>query len=108
MTLDQISATARDDDFRARVKAAVYGAAVAIVGEDTSSMTPAKAQKRHRLGVAVLQNNVATHENFCWAVSTQVGEVAVPADIIDAAISSTVSAVWDDIAGVTYDESNPP
>lgn len=105
MTLNQINATANDAGFKARVKAAVYGASVAIVGEDTSSMSAGKAQKRHQLGVKVLQNNVATHENFCWAVATQVGETDVPADITDAAITSTVSAVWDDIAGVTYQEN---
>lgn len=105
MTLDQINVTAADADFQAKVSAAVYKAAVAIIGEDPSGMSAGKAAKRHQLGTQVLQGRGNFMDSFVRTVASQIGEVASPSTIADLDIENSVSAVWDDIAGVTYDEN---
>ena len=107
MTLQQIGTTASDNTFKAKVKAAVYKAAIAIIGEDPATLnSTSQASKRHTLGQRVLQDHNSVLENFYYAVATQVGEVADPGTIADLDIDNAVSALWDDVAGVTYAEAN--
>jgi len=105
MSLQQISDTAGHQGFRIKVQAALYKAAVQVVGESTAAMSVAKASKRHTLGCSILSGGPL--ESFVRAVASQIGEVADPATILDATIESSISAVWDDMAGVTNTESQP-
>jgi hypothetical protein len=107
MSLEQIGTTAANGPFKAKVKAAVFKAAIAIVGENPAAYTTTRAAKRHNLGQRVLQDHASVLENFYYAVATQVGEVADPSSIADLDIDNAVSALWDDVAGVTYQEANP-
>lgn len=102
MSLLQISETAGDHGFRTKVQAAIYKAAVQIVGEDPATMSPSKVTKRHNLGCSVLSSG--SLESFVRAVASQIGEVADPSAIDDLSITNAVTAVWDDMAGVTYAE----
>lgn len=106
MSLIQIFDTSANATFRARVNAAMIKAAEAIVGEDwvTAGFTEAKAKKRHAIGVQVLNNGGSIIGAFTNAVAADIGEVADPSAILDADIENSVSALWDDIAGVMHGE----
>lgn len=105
MTYTQQMAIVVDTTFRARVKQAVIKAAHAIVGEDTSSYSAAKAAKRHDLGVTILRGNDVVISSFIFSIASQVGDEDDQADISDGTLDTTVASVWDDIAGVSYDEN---
>lgn len=105
MAYSQQIAIVADTTFRARVKQAVIKAAHAVVGEDTSSYSTAKATKRHDLGVVILAGNEMRISTFIYSVASLVGNEDDQVDILDATIDTTVSSVWDDIAGVTYAEN---
>lgn len=106
MSLIQIFDTSGNATFRARVNAAMTKAAEAIVGEDwvTAGFSATKAKKRHAIGVQTLQNGGSIITAFVNAVSADIGEVADPGSILDADIENSVSALWDDIAGVMHGE----
>lgn len=105
MSLLQISETSANFEFRNKVHAAMFVAALQIVGEASGTMSPAMLTKRHNLGCAVLNGGYL--DSFAKALAGEIGEVADPATILDADIQSTISAVWDDIAGVTGAEAAP-
>jgi len=106
MSLQQIADTILDGNYRKRVEAAVLKAAVSIVGEDwqTAGFSELKANKRHNLGVSVLNGDNGKIVAFIKTSASQIGEVADPSTILDATIDSSVSAIWDDIAGVKFGE----
>lgn len=106
MSLAQISDTAANAPFRSRVQAAMIKAAEDIVGEDwvTAGFTVTKAKKRHAIGVQALQNGGSIITAFVNAVAADIGEVADPSTLLDADIGNSVSALWDDIAGVMHGE----
>lgn len=109
MSLQQQADTAADPDFQARVKMSAFRAANAVVGEDwqTANFSQAKADKRHALGVQVLGGDRVILSSFYNSVGADVGDVADPSTILDATIDTSVDSVWDDIAGVTFDENVP-
>jgi hypothetical protein len=106
MSLQQIYDASLHPTFVQQVKAAVWKAAEAIVGEDwqTSGYSQAKATKRHTIGVEILRGNPQTMQSFVNAVAADV-EPADPSSVADNDIDTSVAAVWDDIAGVTYEEN---
>jgi hypothetical protein len=84
----------------------VFRAANSIVGEDwqTAGFSEAKATKRHQLGVNVLGGSKGALISFYSSVAAALGDVADQSSITDGAIDTEVDSVWDDIAGVTFDE----
>ncbi len=105
MTLDQINATAATASFAQKTRAAITKAALQIVGEDPAAMSAGKATKRHDLGVAVLNNPVTMIKRFLYPLAAYIGEVADPETLTDTDVENGVSAIWDDVAGVTYAEN---
>ena len=110
MTFSQRIAVAADANVRARIIAAFKNAATMIIGEDTSSMSSGKAGKRHDLGFRVLNNHVDV-DALVAAVCTQaaVGDLDGPYDDTnptDTDITNAITAVWDDLAGVTNAEAS--
>ena len=106
MTLQQVYDTSVDDVFRKRVKASVLQAAESIVGEDWSGQgfSKTKADKRHAVGVKILNGDGNLMIAFANAVAANIGEVDDPSTLTDNQIDSAVSSIWDDIAGVMYGE----
>jgi len=84
-----------------------YRAANSIVGEDwqTAGYSQAKANKRHQLGVTVLGGSKGALQSFYDSVAAQIGDVADQSSLTDGQIDTSVDSVWDDIAGVTFDEN---
>ena len=109
MSLEQQSAVALDPLFQGRVRMSTTRAANSIVGEDwqTANFSQAKADKRHQLGVTILSGSQGTMQSFFTSVAAADGDVADQSSIPDATIDTTVDSVWDDIAGVTFDENVP-
>jgi len=107
MSLQQQADVSQDSLFQGRVRMSTYRAANAIVGEDwhTAGYSEAKAKKRHDLGVLVLSGSKSALTSFYNAVAADVGDVDDQSTIVDATIDTSVDSVWDDIAGVTYDEN---
>ena len=102
MSLIDISNTIKDGYFVNRVEASMLKAAVAIVGEDGYGVSASKTHKRHTLGVKVLSGGFLIA--FTKSIASQVGDVADPNTISDTSIDSATSAVWNDIAGIKFDE----
>ena len=109
MTLQQQADVSIDPLFQGRVRVSTYRAANAIVGEDwqTASFSQAKADKRHQLGVTILGGSKGSMQSFFDSVAADVGDVADQSTITDGAIDTSVDSVWDDIAGVTFEENVP-
>lgn len=107
MSLQQQYDVSQDPTFQGRVKMSVFRAANSIVGEDwqTAGYSEAKADKRHQLGVSVLNGSKGALLSFYNSVAAALGDVADQSSIADASIDTEVDSVWDDIAGVTFEEN---
>ncbi len=87
--------------FRERCLASAIGVAIAVQGESQAAMTTVQWQKR-----AVLADGVLAHPN----THERRIALAVAADGVtdnastDAAIDARVTALWDDLAGVTGED----
>lgn len=106
MSLLQIYNASVNITFINQAKAAVWDAALSIVGEDwqTAGFSEAKHVKRHAIGVEVLRGNQQTMQSFINAVAANL-EPTDPTSVLDANMNTAVASVWDDIAGVTYEEA---
>ena len=109
MSLQQQADVAVDPLFQGRCKSSTFRAANAIVGEDwqTLNYSQAKATKRHQLGVDVLGGSQGAMQSFYSSVAAQIGDVADQSTLTDGQIDTAVDSVWDDIAGVTFEENVP-
>ena len=107
MSLQQQADVSADPLFQGRVRMSTYRAANSIVGEDwqTAGYSQAKANKRHQLGVTVLGGSKGALQSFYDSVAAQIGDVADQSSLTDGQIDTSVDSVWDDIAGVTFDEN---
>lgn len=107
MSLQQQADVSQDALFQGRVRMSTYRAANAIVGEDwhTAGYSEAKANKRHDLGVLVLSGSKSALTSFYNAVAADIGNVDDQATLTDMQIDTSVDSVWDDIAGVSYDDN---
>jgi|GEM_PF-4401000 len=107
MSLQQQLNVSQDTTFQGRVRMSAFRAADAVVAEDRQTLGygEAKATKRHLLGVTVLSGNHTILVSFYSSVAAQIGDVDDQADLTDVQIDTAVDAVWDDIAGVTYEEN---
>ena len=95
--------TLENPDFQVRVRQSMVKTALSVVGE-TPADPPNTAldDKRHALGVAILEN-ISTHEmTFRRAV---VAGGTITEASIDADVEFMVVSVFDDIAGVTGAEA---
>ena len=109
MSLQQQADVAADPLFQGRVRMSTYRAADAVVGEDwqTAGYSQAKADKRHQLGVTILGGSKGAMQSFFNSVAAQIGDVADQSTLTDGAIDTSVDSVFDDIAGVTFEENVP-
>lgn len=107
MGLQDIFNTSQHVGFIQRVRAAVFSAALAIAGENPAG-PPVRSQevvdKRHAVCLRVFADDGKTLSAFYSSVAANVGDVANPDTLSDTQIENSVSAVWDDIAGVKYGE----
>jgi hypothetical protein len=115
---DQI--LANNNEFKTRIKMLMIKTGTSIVGEDTTTMNESRAEKRHKLGVSVLNYPDINVEKFAYTCAVQsglnsvvsVGGTGLPTDpliytggsTLDNDIEFTISSVWDDIAGVKFTE----
>jgi hypothetical protein len=105
---DQIN-LAGEGWFRRRVRMASLTAAVAVQGESTENMSPAKYQKRQDLAHRVITTaGVGTPDDdllrmFTWvcANATNADTYVATETVPDGDIQFTMNSVWDDCAGVT-------
>jgi hypothetical protein len=107
MSLDQQSAVSNDPLFQGRCQMSTYRAANAVAGEDwvTAGYSQAKATKRHQLAVTILGGSKGAMQSFYDSVAAQIGDVADQSSLTDGQIDTSVDSVFDDIAGVTFEEN---
>jgi uncharacterized protein YueI len=98
--IDQ-SVLARSPQFRDRVIIAMVKTAVLIVGEALEVGKEVLHEKRHTLGVDIVQNPDLKLNAFSFAVAQN---AAITATSTDGDIEFTVVTVFDDIAGVKITE----
>lgn len=94
---------ATDPTFLNRVEALLIESVKDVVGEDTSGMNTSKASKRHDHGTRVLRDPSPWRDQYSIAVATNPSITSTSAS--DADIKFTINSVFDDFAGVTYDEN---
>lgn len=106
MPLLNIHATSLDSDFIKCVESAMYTAALSVVGEDglTAANSQTKTDKRHATGKAILSGDGRMLGVFVKAVAATIGDVADPRTLTDLQITGAVDDVWDDVAGVKFEE----
>jgi hypothetical protein len=109
MSLDQQAAVSNDPLFQGRCQMSTYRAANAVAGEDwqTANYSQAKADKRHQLAVTILGGSKGAMQSFFDSVAAQIGDVADQSTLTDGQIDTAVDSVFDDIAGVTFEENVP-
>lgn len=104
-------------DFIQTVKIAILKTATSIAGEDTTSMQPIVATKRHALTQQVFQSPEVQAAKFALHLAS-LGTIDVTAlpdgtltynggSTLDNDVEFSVVSVWDDRAGVTYGDLNP-
>ena len=90
-------ALANNSTFKEKVIVAMVKVAVQIVGEAVTVGDEIKHEKRHRLGVKILNDPSLMLMPFAYAIVS--GGILVTGSS-DADIEFTVTSVFDDIAGV--------
>lgn len=108
---DKVAKLITLSDYRSRVEQAIAKAALDIKGENPTAFKPEKAQKRNALADLVLNSPEAYSARFGRAIALTFnwnGQPERNGNITDQQIYDTAAAVWDDIAGITYDEAQPP
>jgi len=96
-------------DFRKRVRLAMHKVATQIQGEAKSSLTLQQWQKRGQLATVILgifqvssSSTVAASEAWLDAFALSVTQNAtITSASLDSDIEFQVTAIWDDVAGVT-------
>lgn len=102
MAYDTDFANANDETLQKRVRVAMVNTATAIVGEAFASGQTI-GMKRHALGLSVLADGgIADLERFMFACVA--GGAITPAST-DANIDTRLSAIWNDLAGITVLDS---
>lgn len=94
-------AVSQDVDFRKRLRVAMAKVALAVVGEAPST-NGARDEKRHRLGVAVLNSPDPHLDRFAYAVVAP-GTLSLAST--DGDIEFMVTSVFSDLAGITQREA---
>lgn len=120
MSNDKIYKLGMNAQLRELTEASILVAATQISGEDPSNpenpLTPVRAAKRHSLATSVCNGSQAMAMKFAKCVAAQSGFYSV-VDInqdgtlnytgggsLDGDLDFTVNSVWDDIAGVSFDD----
>lgn len=104
MAFSDQAALVQDTDFRNKVQVAIVAAALDVVGEarpGEASGFFAFYNKRHDLGVAILNDPKVYLDRFAWAVAAN---PAITATSGDGDVAYTVNSVFGDIAGVSVGE----
>jgi hypothetical protein len=118
----QIQDLINNAEFRKRISSAISVAATNISGEDPTSVGgqgSTWSNKRHALATGVLRDNQGYTKVFSINSATQPGLNTVieinpdgslnyiGGNSLDQDIEYTVSSIWDDTSGVSYDDKNP-
>lgn len=104
MALIDITTLANSPTFRNRVKGAMVTTAISVVGE---ALTPGKEtllDKRHSLGVEILNSTDGKVNSFALSVAANPTVLAAGEAATDGDIEFTVVSVYNDIAGVKNSE----
>ena|SRR3990167_10258012 len=97
MALTDLYTLAIDATFKQKVRMAMMSAALAIIGED--STTGKTLEKRQALGVSVLADGGATKlDAFSYAAA---GYGTLTGTSTDSDIQFVVNSIWNDLAGIT-------
>jgi len=117
MANTDIWALSKNAEFRKIVSASIEKAASQISGENPLLLTAVWAQKRHALATKVILNVQGYAMIFAGICSAQAGlysTITINPDgsltssgDIDSDTDFTVNAVWDGVAGISYDEKQP-
>ena len=86
------------ESFLEKVKNALLKAATAIVGEDSASLPKAALDKRHALGVKIMEDPTKYAEAYKFSIASN---AALSEFSTDADIEFTVNTQFNDWAGVT-------
>lgn len=98
------AALAVDPEFRTRIQVTMLKVALDIVGEARPGEVNgfyAYYNRRHELGVGILNNPTAYVDRFAWAAVTN---TVINANSPDMDLEFVVVTIFDDMAGVNNDE----
>ena len=107
----------KNAEFKQIITASIEKAASQISGENPLLLTAIWAQKRHALATRVIndaQGYAVIFADVCAAQAGLYSTITINPDgsltssgDIDSDIDFTVNSVWDDVAGISYDEKQP-
>ncbi|MCP4586007.1 hypothetical protein [Pseudoalteromonas sp.] len=118
----EIYQLAYNSEFQKRISSSIAGAASAISGENPTSVGgvgSSWANKRHALATRVINDNTGFTRILSFNSAAQAGlntvvEINPDGSLnyigtgsLDSDIDFTVSSLWDDVAGVSYEDKNP-
>ncbi len=113
---------AYNSEFKKRISSSIAIAASAISGEDPTSYGGAGSawsNKRHSLATRVINDNTGFAKIFSINSAAQTGlntviEINPDGSLnyigggsLDSDIDFTINSLWDDVAGVSYEDKNP-
>lgn len=104
MALSDIATLADNPAFKTRIKGAMITSAVSIVGEAITDNKQILLDKRHILGVEILNSPDSKLAAFSYAVASNPTVLAAGLSATDGDIEFTVNSVFNDIAGVKNEE----
>ena len=119
MDNEEIWVLSRNSEFQKRIGSSIAKAAAAISGEDPAPYTQIWVDKRHKLATSVINSNGTYTKTFSINSAAQSGlnsVITINVDgslqytgvgTLDADIDFTVISLWDDVAGVSYDDKQP-
>ena len=99
-----LSVYARNPEIKERISILLARVAINVVGEDPANKKSSYIEKRHSLGVAILNNISGYVDRFAYAIFAP---DTLTLQSTDSDIEFMISSVFSDIAGVTYDDAQP-
>lgn len=94
----------KNSDFRAQVQTILIKVALAVVGESLTGKSPEFINKRHNLGVGILNSPESYVDRFSQAI---VAPGTLTISSTDNDIEFMITSVFSKIAGVNYTEFQP-
>ena len=100
-----LSVIARNPEVKERISILLVKVALNVVGEDPVNRKASYIEKRHNLGVGILNNVGSYIDRFAYAI---LAPNTLTAQSTDSDIEFMITSVFSDIAGVTYEDAQPP
>lgn len=117
MSFNENHEVGRNAEFKRITEIAILKVGTQVAGEDTTGMQPVVATKRATLANNVFYASKDQAVKFAMHLAS-LGTISVTVDdngdlnytgggSLDADVEFSVSSIWNDRAGVTYDDLNP-